>query len=489
MKLKLKPIHIMLLILFLVVVSLRIYTSLNMQNFSSGEAYYNERIVNHLIHEKSFLDYDPLSYGGKELLKPQLFHLILALFTLGDKTLLKIIPEIFMGLIVFVVYFIGKEITQNEKASLIAALFSSFVPILFVDTLNVISEYTLAIPLLLFMLYCLLKLDNRKYLYSFIVSAVLLPLIHPIAIIFILVCIVYFFLLSGGSLHATKLKKEAVLAASLIIILIQFIQYKKAFLLYSAGIIWQNAPANIIADSFRGFTVADLLLGIGLIPLIIGAIGLYIGITQERKKSVYLFSSLIFSTLLIIALRLITISLGIILLGIIFGILSSVAIDKLLNYTNKIKFSLISKSLLPIILILFLFTSFFPIYSSIKQLNDINNEKINDLLALKEKFPEDVVVLTNLQEGNLITGISARKNVIDTNFLMAPNSVERIKDTKIIYQTFTQSVAMELIKKYKINIIYLSPDTKMIYNVDELVYTGNLDCFQIFREDFYVIKC
>jgi len=462
MKLKLKPIHIMLLILFLVVVSLRIYTSLNMQNFSSGEAYYNERIVNHLIHEKSFLDYDPLSYGGKELLKPQLFHLILALFTLGDKTLLKIIPEIFMGLIVFVVYFIGKEITQNEKASLIAALFSSFVPILFVDTLNVISEYTLAIPLLLFMLYCLLKLDNRKYLYSFIVSAVLLPLIHPIAIIFILVCIV---------------------------ILIQFIQYKKAFLLYSAGIIWQNAPANIIADSFRGFTVADLLLGIGLIPLIIGAIGLYIGITQERKKSVYLFSSLIFSTLLIIALRLITISLGIILLGIIFGILSSLAIDKLLNYTNKIKFSLISKSLLPIILILFLFTSFFPIYSSIKQLNDINNEKINDLLALKEKFPEDVVVLTNLQEGNLITGISARKNVIDTNFLMAPNSVERIKDTKIIYQTFTQSVAMELIKKYKINIIYLSPDTKMIYNVDELVYTGNLDCFQTFREDFYVIKC
>src|SRR3989344_4284294 len=489
MESKSKTVYILLISLFIIILGLRLWSVFNTENFSSGEAYYNQRIVEHIVQEKSFLSYDELSYGGRNILKPQLFHLILAFLTFGNNILLKIIPELFMALIVFVVYLISKEISQNENAALISSLFAGFVPLFFIDTLNVISEYTLAMPLLLLLVFCLLKLEEKRYLYLFIALSFILPLIHPIAFMFVLTSLFYFFLIGGGAIHPTRLKKEAILTGILIISLIQLIQYKKALLTYSAEIIWQNAPANIIADIFRSLNVIDLIFGVGIVPLIVGAIGVYLGIIRERKKSVYLFSALIFSTLFLLIFRLITLSLGIMLLGVTFAILSSITLAKIIEHLQNIKFKLVAKSVLGAILILFLITSFIPIYTSIKDISDINKDKINDMLWLKEKYPADTVVLSNIAEGNLVTSIANMKTVLDSNFLMAPDSAERIKDSKVIYTTFTESVAMELIKKYNIKVIYLSPETQEIYGVDKLIYSHNSECFQQRGDYFYIVNC
>src|SRR3989344_8689771 len=198
MESKSKTVYILLISLFIIILGLRLWSVFNTENFSSGEAYYNQRIVEHIVQEKSFLSYDELSYGGRNILKPQLFHLILAFLTFGNNILLKIIHELFMALIVFVVYLISKEISQNENAALISSLFAGFVPLFFIDTLNVISEYTLAMPLLLLLVFCLLKLEEKRYLYLFIALSFILPLIHPIAFMFVLTSLFYFFLIGGG---------------------------------------------------------------------------------------------------------------------------------------------------------------------------------------------------------------------------------------------------------------------------------------------------
>ncbi len=489
MNLKINKNVIILLVLFLAIVIFRTYIALNMDNFSNDESYYNLRITNNLLTEHKFLVYDELSYGGKPLLQPQLFHLILALLSFGNITLLKILPEIFITSSIFVVYLISKEISENEYASIIAALFSGLVPLLFFDMLNVLSSYTLAIPLLLFMTYCLLKLDNKNYLWIFIALSFIIPLIHPIALVFVAVSIFYLLLLSGGSLNPTKIKKEAIIAASLIILLIEFIFYKKAFFLYGARILWQNTPANVIADAFKQLSVVDLLIGVGFVPLLLGAIGVYFGITKEKKKPVYLFSALIFSILTLLVFRLLTISIGIALLGLALSCLASLTIRYIIDYGALVKFTKAKTIILTFIMILFLVTSFLPIYSAVKNLQDINNEKIEDMKWIKETFPENITVLTNLREGNLVTGIAQRRSVIDYNFIMAPNPIERLKDAEKIYTTFTGSVALELIKKYNINLVYLSDETRTIYNMQKLVYAEDNPCFKKLGDEFYVIKC
>ena len=89
----------------------------------------------------------------------------------------------------------------------------------------------------------------------------MLPLLHSSALVFVVVIFIYFLLLTGGALTATKLKKEAVVFSILLMILLQFIIYKKAFLDYGMSVLWQNIPSNILSDSFRKLVPIDLLIG------------------------------------------------------------------------------------------------------------------------------------------------------------------------------------------------------------------------------------
>ena len=159
---------IILVIIFLLTLSFRLYVSFTNSTFSSDDSYFNLRVAQHIIENKSPLVYDELSYSGRSFIYPQFFNYLLALFSFIPEYE-KIIPAILISLMVFIIYLISKRITNNANASLFISFISAFIPIEVRTTVNQISVYSLVIPIILLMILCLLNLETKKY-FNFILA-------------------------------------------------------------------------------------------------------------------------------------------------------------------------------------------------------------------------------------------------------------------------------------------------------------------------------
>ena len=487
---KLNKTLILLVLIFIITLTFRLYFTLQVNGFSSDEAYFNLRYIQSIVQSKSLIFYDTLSYGGREIAQPPLFFLITALFSFGSVILLKIIPEILFSSLVFIIYLITKEITNDDNTALLSSLMSSFIPIFISQSLNTLSVYSLSLPLLFLMLYSILRLEEKKYLWIFIVCSLLLSLTHASAILFIITILIYLFLIACGAIQPQKIKKEAILFSIILIILIELIIYKKTFLTYGINILWQNLPLNILLDTYKKLTLTQLVIGVGVIPLVLGAIGVYIGLNKEKNKQVYLFSAFVVSILILLVLRFLIMPVGLMILGITLSIFSALTIRKLLDYFKQLKINYLSYIFITLFLVLFLFLSIIPSYKNSKNLYGVAQYKIDDMLWLNHNIPHNSTVLGNIEEGNLITSLGKRLNVIDTNFLLAPNPIERLKDIEIIYTSFSEAKVLELLKKYNINIIYFSDDTKSIYGIQSISYLKGSRCFNDIRGGrIYAVKC
>ena len=177
-------------------------------------------------------------------------------------------------------------------------------------------------------------------------------------------------------------------------------------------------------------------------------------------------------------------------MGIILCIFSASGLNLVYRYLQTLKFNWVKNVFLALILILFVFTSFIPSYTSAIENNEIANSKIKEMKWIDINTDFNSTVLGNVNEGNLIASIGKRKNVVDSNFIFAPNPVERVNDIQIIYSTVSEAVAKQLISKYDIDIIYVSDQTRDLYDIQNLTYAENSACFESVRGGtYYVVKC
>lgn len=129
--------------------------------------------------------------------------------------------------------------------------------------------------------------------------------------------------------------------------------------------------------------------------------------------------------------------------------------------------------------------------------NESNNNALTDnelsaLIWLKEQTNEDSIVMSSHQEGNYITQIAKRRNVIDDNFMLIKNIDQRYNDVELVFTTTSQAKALQALNKYKVNYVYFSDRTKQIYNIDEIAYTDD-NCFkEVYRTEgagIYKVRC
>src|SRR3989344_6791538 len=192
-----------LLLIFIISLAFRLYLSFQTSYFNGDESYFNIRLIDNIRATGKPLIYDNLSYNGRYIIMPQLFHYILAILSFIP-FYLKIIPAIFSSLIVIVVYLFSKEITGDEHASLLTALLSGFIPIYVTNILNRMSVYTLLLPLIFFLFYCLLRLEQKKYLRLFLLFSFLLPFISSVSFLFVFALVFFIFLLIQNSFNLIK---------------------------------------------------------------------------------------------------------------------------------------------------------------------------------------------------------------------------------------------------------------------------------------------
>lgn len=479
--------HVYLLVLlFILTLSARLYFSFQSEYFANDESYSHLRLIESIKETKSFVTYDALSYGGRDVVKPQLFHGIMALFSFIP-FYAKIIPEIFISFMPLIVYLIAVELTKDKTASIITAFMSSLVPIVFKVTLNQVSPYSLAIPVILLMVYCLIKIYETKFLILFIILSFLLPWIHPSSFLVMLSLLFYGIILISESMNISGLKREAITFSFFTMLLLNLIIFRKVLLQYGASSISQNIPQKIFDYYFSSFSLSESLFVIGVIPLALGVFGIYLGLHHKNREDVILLSSPIIAVFMLFLLKMIDLSTGLLFLGIFLTLTSTLSIKKILNYFSVTKLSAhysLFVFLLVCLIVVFGVSSSFYYYE-----NDVEKYAINDLKFLADNSDPDAVIISAFNEGNIVSYFSGRKNFVDSDFLLAPNPVKRLNEAEIVYKTFSEAKALEIMKRNHIKFMLLSDTTKDTYDIEKILYVGDRSCFEYEKETIYKIVC
>ena len=485
----------LILLIFLIAIAFRLYFSFQTAEYSDSRTFFHITNIEHIKETYKPVNYDHLSFGERQIKQAPIFDYLLAGLSFIPYAY-KIVPAILISLSVIISYFLALKLTLDKTAALLSALMVAFLPSVIVPTLNKISVFSLILPMILYMIYCLIRIEEKKFLNQFIILCFALPIIHPWALLVSVSFFIYIILIvAEPNLKLNLLRKEAIIFSIFLVLLIEFILYKKAFLSLGFSIIWQNIPAQMLAEHFKEANLWEIIYSVGVIPFILGIIGIVFGITRDKTHSGLIVISVAVSSMVLLSLRLLNLEDALILLGPILAIMSVISLKKFFQYLKLTKFSKYEKASKYLIFILITLTIIIPTYSTAKKVlgNTITEDEIDLLRMLNEETDKNAIIASSAEEGHYITYFAKRKNVIHEKFLYISSIELRYNNIKTLYQTISGSEALEIAHKYGINYIYLSPRTKKIFGIKDLPYTTNEKCFRKIASsgevEAYKIRC
>ncbi|MCK4669688.1 MAG: hypothetical protein KAT43_00685 [Nanoarchaeota archaeon] len=482
-KIKKKTVWFLLILVFLAVLAFRLYFAFQSNNFSP-DAYFDLRQINAITDTRLPIYHDTLSYGGRDFLFLPVFHYILAGFSFFIPISLagKILPNIFAAALIFIVYLISKHITKNTGASLFTALISGFIPIYISSTLNTVSPHSLQIPLIFLALYTFMRQNQKRFVIFFVILTFLLPLIHLSSLILIFAFFIYTFLAYLERFQYKARTLELVLFFTFITLWISLLVYKDAFLVHGPSLIWQNIPASVLTQYFQQITFVHAISGIGIFPLIIGCYVLYKYMFQEKRKDVYLLTSLAISVALLLWLKLITLNLGLSILGIVLILLFGLFYKIFFDYINKTRAARLASVSFLVIVLIFLVTSIIPSIIFAATTETANYAETDAIAWLNEESGKQTSLLAPIRLGHIITYGNKIRNVADTNFLMAPIPEQRLIDINTVYSTPIEIEAIEIMDNYDVTHLYVPEGVEIKYITDacfDLVYDEKVKIYEL----------
>jgi len=479
----LKKEYIWLALIFGLVLGVRLYFAFQTPYFSQ-DAYFNIRQVEHITKTGLPLFKDELSYGGRNFVFQPFFHYILAFFNLFMPLSLvcKILPNIFASCLVFIVYLIAREIRKSTGAAIFSSFISGFIPVFFAETVNSVSVYSLLVPLIFFLMYALIMVSkDGKYIICFIVAITITALMHPSSFLLILALLLYVLFAKMEHLKQRKAELELIIFSTILVVWLNFIIYKNAFLIHGQFVIWQNIPKLLLGQYFSQLSILSALYYIGIIPFVSGIYIIYKYVLKKKNRNIYLLIGFALSSLFLLWLKLIQLKTGLVFFGVILVLLFSRFYSDFLFFIEKTRLSGYKRLFIALIFLVFIFNSIIPTISYTAQVvrEAPSKNEIDAFLWLKENSDENDVVLASLDQGYLINAVAERKNVIDKNFLLIKDAEQRLEDVRIIYTTYYETDAISLLNKYNIKYIVLSKRSMSDYGIIDLKYRTDEKCFEL----------
>jgi hypothetical protein len=471
-------------IVFALTLGIRLIIAFQSPYFSGENSYFNLRQIEHIKNTGLPVFDDELSYGGRTYIFPPVFHYTIAFFSLFMPVDIasKIFPNIFASSLVIIAYVFSFQLTKNRRASLFTSYISGFIPIFFAPTVNSISTYSLAIPLIFYMLYCFIRISERKYLYRYLILLFLLPFVSTSAALVALGFLVYILFIRLEEFKQKRAELEIIAFSIFFLTWIFFIMYKKAFLFHGASVIWENIPKEMLANYFKETSLVKAIYQVGFIPLIYGIYSVHYHIFTKRDRKVYLLISFAFSIALLLWFKLIELELGMMFLAIVLALLFGYLYASFFNYLRKTRISKLSWIFVLSFIVTFFLTSVIPsIYDANAALEDSPSTKEIRALNFLRDMP-DGAVLALVSEGHLITAIAQKENVADPNFLMIDDADQRYNDIKKIYTTPFKTDAIGLLNKYNVKYMLFSDSAKEQFGIEEIKYIDD-ECFKPIFED------
>ena len=450
---------LVLVLLFIFVLSTRLFFALKTPEFSSDHAYFVLNQVE-IISNTGFPSITEAGTGAISIFPP-MFYYILAFFNLFMPIFVvgKVIPNVLAASTIFIVFAISMKFTRNHEASIFAAALSGFIPIFFLETFNSISVYSLVVPLVLFSFYAFLMISNDdKFIPIYIGSILILSFTHPSVFFVIAAQILYFAFVKIEGLKHKNVEIEAIMVSMFIVIWSQFLIFKNAFIEYGPNIIWQNIPSQIFADYFHSITLLYAITMIGIVPSFAG-VSIFFRYVRERKsKFIFFFLSYSIPIFMMLWLRMIIPTTGLILLSASLVVVLSKYYQIFLNYLKKTKFSSLRVPIVSILVIITFFTTLSPTFAMINsKLEDApSHDKIQVLEWIKYNTDTDATILSSYEEGFLISYYTKRKTVVDSNFLLNEDIDNILDDINTFFTTIYLIDAMRILEKYNVDYIFVS---------------------------------
>jgi hypothetical protein len=488
---KLKKHQKILLILFLLTISIRLFFAFSTPNFTY-DSYFHLKHIEHITQEGLPLYHDSLSYGGRNLVFLPAFHYTLSFFDLflPLEVIAKIIPNLLFASLIFFVYLISKKITQKKDAAMLAAFIAAFIPILWQT--NSVSPSHLFLPLTFLAIYSFINISQKKFIYIYLASILLLSLTTSATFILIIGLFFYLLLSKLEEKKVFRAELELTLFSLFLFLWIQFLFFKNTLLTEGFGFIWQNIPSQIISQYyFPGFSLLHSLVLIGLLPLITGIYVIYKSFFKEKNKTIFLLFSLAISTIIMFMFNLIEFKIALMFLGLTLAIIFSQFYNTFPEYLKKTKLTKYKTPFLITIFIILFLTSVYPSISLAMTQQTPSQEETDAFIWLKENTPESSTVLTALKEGHLLTYISQRKNIMDDQFSLIKNIETRFNHLNSLFVTKYQTQAIDLLNQYNINYVLFSPLAKEEYQINDLAYIDE-KCFELVHSNvvqIYRSKC
>lgn len=475
---------------FLVALALRLWLAFQTPNFTVEEAYFNYRQAGSIQDDLVPSYVDSLSYSGRTHIFHPVYHYLLAFFSfvMGTVLALKVVPNVLACSLVVIIYLMVLELTKNRNIALFSSAASAFIPVFMANTVNSASIFSFTLPLIFYLVYCFMRIRERRFLYQFLFFSFVLSLTSAIAFLFVFALLIYLLLIKLEYKLQNRIELEVILFVTFLTLWINILIFKKAFLFHSYGLVWQNIPSQILASYFRDVDIIASVTSIGLVPLLFGVYAVSRYMFKERDKRTYLLMAFALSVAFLLWFKLITFDVGLMFLGAILVPLLGQAVSLLFRYLDKTKISSYRWVFWTGLVLLLVLTSVIPSVVRASEVisGSVSGEEVAALRWIRENTPEDSVVLSMISEGNLVSAIARRKNVADADFILIRSSDDIYEDVEEMYTAMFKTNAVELLDKYSVDYIYLSPRAMERFGIEGLRYAEE-DCFELVYEDSVLV--
>lgn len=479
---KLQRQHLAVALIFLVVLTLRLYFTLQTPEFSSDDSYFELNQIEHITETGLPEYFDEHTYGGRIYMFAPLYEYLLSFFYLISNNFffLKLIQNIIASMIVIPVFLISNKLTGHVPSSLFATYVAAFIPVLFSNTINTLGNDSLFILFFLFLIYFFLKLDEERHTQDeiyFIVMLVLCTLtsfsIHAIVPIFI----VYLIIKRLENAKITKGEYEVILFTLFFLLWISVLTLKR--IVIGEGITEITSSTQIISGATGLRSIIDAVIQIGIIPVLLGFYVAYRAVFYYRKRSSTILISSLIVILVLLALKLWEYNLGLMIIALILSILFAYFYQMLFIWISKTRFAKFNSYFVVGFYIVFILTGVIPAFAF--SLNEVSNAPdsatVKALQELKAYGGEHEVISVSPSEASLFKYYTGLCPVVDTKVLFVKEPINIINDIRAMYSTPFTTEALKIANDYNIELIAVTNSTAAFFAYNNSVIVSD-KCFE-----------
>jgi len=457
----------------------------------SYNSYLTVRQVEHIHDTGMPLRDDPLSVTGNVRVTNPFFNYLLAVFTLITPLFYKIIPNLFMTLMLIPVYLITYRITSSRAAAFVSVIIAGTGPIAFSSYIVTPS----AVPLAIFIFLCIIALlhDTQAYLTWIVILSVLLAFTHPLIFVVVLALLSIIILLKIEGYGVDNRLGELFFFTLILATWFYVIIYKRALFTHGIATIWQNAPSSYLSLSFADVSMLSFLYGLGVVTFLFGVFGAYHALFENRERSSYTIIGSIFAIGIALIAKMLPLTLGLLLLTPLLAILAGYGMLIGYRYMRRMKTPWIVYPAAAVLCVFFLFSAILPALTNARE--SVSDTPSAASIAMMHEIDtvlqDDAIILTTIHEAAAVQYYSGHKTLTDSDFLHITNSDEIVEDVNSVYTARFRTAIINQVEKHGFDVILFSDVAAQEYGRAEILI-DDLGCItkeQLGGAILYRVRC